>query len=399
MRISGDFEGARYELRTPGGRRTRARADGSSGGRGARGAAHGEVREGQTARLRVPPDPGDPRFRQWFAFDVRGRRGERVSFALENAAECTWARAWEDYYAFATHDGESWARVPTRYEDGVLRFEDVLRTGRARYAYYPLYENARVEALLRHERARGGVVRTLTRTPLGNAVRLLTLGRHDDEAPTVWVIGQQHPGEHQAGYWMEGFLERLGWGDDVAEALLDAVTLAIVPRVNPDGVALGNHRTNAAGLDLNRQWLEPDEDAPEIAAIRESMEDRGCALFLDVHGDETIPHVFVEGTYAVPRRTAHMRRVEAALSRALLSLTRDFQTEHGYPKEPRGKANLAIGSSWVGHRFRCPSLTLEMPFLDHDDAPDVLHGFGPQRARALGATCVEALALALEVGS
>jgi murein tripeptide amidase MpaA len=31
----------------------------------------------------------------------------------------------------------------------------------------------------------------------------------------------------------------------------------MVPMVNPDGVALGNYRTNFAGLDLNRKWIHP----------------------------------------------------------------------------------------------------------------------------------------------
>ena len=31
--------------------------------------------------------------------------------------------------------------------------------------------------------------------------------------------------------------------------------------VNPDGVAIGNYRTNLAGLDLNRKWNNPSKES------------------------------------------------------------------------------------------------------------------------------------------
>lgn len=33
----------------------------------------------------------------------------------------------------------------------------------------------------------------------------------------------------------------------------------IVPMANPDGVIYGNFRCNLAGVDLNRQWLNPSK--------------------------------------------------------------------------------------------------------------------------------------------
>lgn len=43
----------------------------------------------------------------------------------------------------------------------------------------------------------------------------------------------------------------------------------IVPMVNPDGVIVGNYRTNYAGHDLNRKYLNPDEKLhPTVCAIK-----------------------------------------------------------------------------------------------------------------------------------
>jgi murein tripeptide amidase MpaA len=43
--------------------------------------------------------------------------------------------------------------------------------------------------------------------------------------------------------------------------------------------------------------------------------------------------------------------------------------------------NLACNS--VGERYRCLALTLEMPFKDNDDAPDVVTGWSGKRSMQL----------------
>jgi murein tripeptide amidase MpaA len=58
-----------------------------------------------------------------------------------------------------------------------------------------------------------------------------------------------------------------------------------VPNANPDGSRRGHLRTNAAGVNLNREWHEPTpERSPEVLAIRNAMDETGVALCLDVHG-------------------------------------------------------------------------------------------------------------------
>jgi murein tripeptide amidase MpaA len=39
----------------------------------------------------------------------------------------------------------------------------------------------------------------------------------------------------------------------------------LIPCLNPDGLVCGNYRNSASGVDLNRQWINPDEQFhPEI---------------------------------------------------------------------------------------------------------------------------------------
>jgi murein tripeptide amidase MpaA len=167
--------------------------------------------------------------------------------------------------------------------------------------------------------------------------------------------------------------------------------------MNPDGCALGNHRTNAKGLDLNRQWLEPDAGAPEVAGVRAAMLTHGCDLFLDAHGDEIIPHVFAHGTDGVAKRSPRVASLERGFAAALIqSAFPDFQTTRGYPRDRAGEANLRIASNWVTSQFDCLSLTLEMPFADHLDAPDPEAGWSAERSARLGAKTVDALAAVVD---
>jgi murein tripeptide amidase MpaA len=353
-----------------------------------------DARSPSDLRVAIPPDPEDTRFRQWFCFDVVDRRRRPRTLTIVNAGLCTWPRAFTGYDVCAT-DGEGWFRVPTRFDGERLVLSHEPAADRVRYAYFAPYEPDRLRGLAQRAAAGGATRRPVATSLLGAPLPLLGFGRRDRAAPTLWIVAQQHPGEHMAGWFMEGLVERLLSGDDTACALLEAASLKLVPCMNPDGVALGNHRTNAAGLDLNRQWELPDRRAPEVRGVRAAMKRRGVDLFLDVHGDEELPHVFAQGTDGLPSRSPRVAALEARFADAMLAATPDFQTEHGYPPDEPGAANMKIAANAVGAAFDCLSLTLEMPFIDHAEQPDVARGWSPERSVALGAAAVDALAACL----
>jgi murein tripeptide amidase MpaA len=356
-----------------------------------------EAKSPGRVHVAVPPDRDHPRFRQWFHFGLRGVKGARVAVTIDNAGACTWAKAFAGYDVCASYDGLAWFRVPTKVKpDGAVSFSLESKRDGVRFAYFAPWTSDRLAAqVLRARRSRRGEVRILGQTPLGSPFPMLRFGRLDGGGKSVFVVAQQHPGEHQAGWFVEGFVDRLLRNDRVARAVLADATVSLVPRMNPDGVALGNHRTNAADLDLNRQWQSPEAGAPEVAWVREEMARRGVDLFLDVHGDEMIPHVFLQGADGIPKRTPRLAALEKGFVAAVLAATPDFQTTHGYGVDPPGKANLAIGTNWVAETYDCLSFTLEMPFKDHLDRPDPKRGWSPERSKALGGAFVEAISVTL----
>jgi len=121
------------------------------------------------------------------------------------------------------------------------------------------------------------------------------------------------------------------------------------------------------------------------------MLDAGVDAFLDIHGDEGLPYVFVDGNERLPTYTPRMEAQERGFADALVAANPDFQTVHGYPADKETKVNLTVASKWAGHTFGGLALTLEMPFKDNADLPDDERGWSGARSRRLGADTLTAL--------
>ncbi|WP_064088013.1 M14-type cytosolic carboxypeptidase [Eikenella corrodens] len=333
-------------------------------------------------------------FSQWFYFRLQGAAYQPCRIRIENADQSSYPEGWEDYQATASYDRSNWFRVPTHYEDGVLTIEHTPLAGSVYYAYFEPYSHEQHLNLLGDAQGSGLCqIDDLGSTAQGRDINLLTIGHQAASDLKIWIIARQHPGESMAEWFAEGLLSRLlDHQDPTARALLDCATFYIVPNMNPDGAALGNQRTNAAGTDLNREWQNPSpERSPEVYAVRQKMHETGVDLFLDIHGEEALPYVFAAGCEGNPSYDARLAALEAAFKTALRQASPDFQDEHGYPKTAPGQANLAIAKSYVGETFGCLSYTLEMPFKDNINLPDDDFGWNGQRSLRLGEAILSAI--------
>ena len=333
-------------------------------------------------------------FSQWFYFRLQGAAYQPCRIRIENAGQSSYPEGWEDYQATASYDRSNWFRVPTRYEEGVLTIEHTPLAGSVYYAYFEPYSHEQHLNLLGDAQGSGLCqIDDLGSTAQGRDINLLTIGHQAASDLKIWIIARQHPGETMAEWFAEGLLSRLlDHQDPTARALLDCATFYIVPNMNPDGAALGNQRTNAAGADLNREWQNPSpERSPEVYAVRQKMHETGVDLFLDIHGEEALPYVFAAGCEGNPSYDARLAALEAAFKTALRQASPDFQDEHSYPKTSPGQANLAIAKSYVGETFGCLSYTLEMPFKDNINLPDDDFGWNGQRSLRLGEAILSAI--------
>lgn len=351
-------------------------------------------------RLEIRKDNGSD-FYQWFHFRVTGAMGEQLSMAIENAGGAAYLEGWPDYRACASYDRETWFRVDTEYADGVLTLHHLAEADTVWFAYFAPFSMERHQDLIASAQLHHAVeLEVLGETLDGQPIDLLTVGEADSATRTIWVTARQHPGETMAEWWMEGFLARLLDDDDpVARKLRGHAVFHIVPNMNPDGSKRGHLRTNAKGINLNREWDKASlENSPEVFHVLNRMRATGIDLALDVHGDEALPYNFIAGGEGAPNFDQRGQDLLDGYKDALCLASPDFQTEHGYDVDAPGTANLSVCTNYLANEFKCLAMTLEMPFKDNADLPDPEYGWSPERCRKLGAANLDAmLALVTEL--
>ncbi len=333
-------------------------------------------------------------FFQWFYFRVTGARSIALSMTIQNADQAAFTGGWEGYEALASYDQQEWFRVPTAYVGGELKIVHEPECDSVYYAYFAPYSLARHQQFV-------GQMQCDTRCSLevagqslqGRDLDVLRIGEDDGTKKRVWMIARQHPGESMAEWFAEGFLTRLLDRDDaLVESLLSKMVFYVVPNMNPDGSTLGNLRTNAAGVNLNRVWGKADtETCPEVFYIQQKIEATGCDLFLDIHGDEALPWNFIAGQKGLPVDEKILKQ-EADFQTHYEQINPDFQCVHGYPAKQFGVESLTLASNWVGNRFGIASMTLEMPFKDNAGRPDPECGWSAERSAQLGASVLYPIA-------
>ena len=325
-------------------------------------------------------------FSQWFYFRLQGARGEPCTIRLLNAAQTTYPDGWEGYQAVASYDREHWFRVPTGYDGQVLTVTHTPARDSVYYAYFEPYSWERHLRLLARAEA-SPLVRSqdLGDTLDGRDLNLLVVG-NPAASRKIWVIARQHPGEPMAEWFVEGMLDGLlDPANNIAQRLLAEAVFYVVPNMNPDGSVRGNLRTNAAGANLNREWTAPSmARSPEVFLVKNKIHEVGCDLFFDIHGDEALPYVFVAGSEMLEGFSPQQMAEQQAFIADFKLASPDFQTEEGYPASKYNEDVLTLASKYVGHTFKCLSLTLEMPFKDNAYLPDPRLGWNGARSARLG---------------
>ena len=325
-------------------------------------------------------------FYQWFHFRLEGEVGKEYPLRISNAGKAAYPEGWENYRVCASYDRQNWFRIDAQYDGKVLDFTVDLEQPSIYLAYFAPFSWERHLDMIAWAQSDERVqAETLGLTLDGRDMTLLTIGNPDTAKRKVWMIARQHPGETMAEWFVEGFLDALlDESNPSAMQLLQDTVFYVVPNMNPDGSVRGHLRTNAAGANLNREWQSPSmERSPEVYLVRERMLATDGDMFLDIHGDEALPFNFVAGCEGIPGYDDNHAALETTFKQAFENVSPDFQTAQGYPLDKPGEANMTVGTNWCGHQFRTLALTLEMPFKDNDNLPDLIEGWSPSRCRNL----------------
>ena len=338
-------------------------------------------------------------FFQWFYFRMQEVQGLDLKINILNASEASYPEGWENYQAVISYDRITWFRVPTSYDGKQLTIEFAPEFNSVFVAYFAPYTyDQHLNLISSVQMMPHAFVESIGKTVEGRDIDMVVIGDDTDETKKkVWMISRQHPGESMAEWFVEGFLQRMADSSDaLVRSLLDQATFYIIPNLNPDGAIAGNLRANAAGENLNRAWANPNQETQaEVYHILQNMEWTGVDLLLDIHGDEGLAYNFISSIEGIPSYNEYLKDLLTTFKDSWLQTNPDFQDTYTYPINKPGEANLSVGSKAIGEKYKCLSLTLEMPFKDNADMPDEVFGWSPERSKNMGASIMHPIAAVL----
>jgi murein tripeptide amidase MpaA len=186
----------------------------------------------QDVQLRLVPEPHceleGARFMQWFHFRVSNCRGKPCRFRILNAGDVSFSSGWEGYRAVCTYDRLTHFRVPGTAWDagsGELSIELVPEEDHLWLSYFaPFTTERHMEMISRVGASPMASLKVLGQSLDGREIDCLTVGTGEK---SVWIIAQQHPGEHMAEFFTEGLLDRLTDPSDAVRSQPSQRTLLI----------------------------------------------------------------------------------------------------------------------------------------------------------------------------
>lgn len=167
-------------------------------------------------------------------------------------------------------------------------------------------------------------------------------------------MGRVHASEAPSSFIMQGLIDFLTSGHEVAVELRQFLIFKLIPVVNPDGVFLGNTRGNLLGQDLNRCYVNPNPfSQPTVHAIKNlilSLDGKGLDLVIDIHS-----HISLLGLFIVGNSYEDVYRFErhVVFPKIMAAICPDFSMENTIYNDDEAKAGTA-------RRFFCTSLSPEV---------------------------------------
>ncbi|KAK9820196.1 hypothetical protein WJX72_007360 [[Myrmecia] bisecta] len=347
---------------------------------------------GAEYELMIRPDTLAPRFRLWFHFQVTNcLAGQQVVLSIVNFSKTRSLYRQQMTPVVRSRSHPTWCRLPPSnvfyYRCPKRKMAYVLsmvftfdKQGELyEFAYSFPYSYTHLQhflAALAGQQLPYMRRDLLCRSPQLRQVDVITIGDGATAAAAprrklVCLTARVHPGETPASYVMEGLLACLADSSPAAQQLRQAATWLLVPMLNPDGCFLGNYRTDAAGVDLNRLWAGPNAALEPalyhvLQLLHRYADDERFELdvFVDIHAHSTTRAGFMFCNPLLPTSAsaADMERV-CRLPRALDAAMPGFSLAACQWDANACKAGCA--RRVVGARF--PSMlayTLEISFFN-----------------------------------
>ncbi|WP_321393768.1 M14 family metallopeptidase [Emcibacter sp.] len=247
--------------------------------------------KGKEYYLTIKPEKQPINPSPWYAFRVESRMSGKIAITLKY--DFGEHRYWPKF----STDGHTWHTV----KPGEIKISEDKKSARFRVKVKrgePLWvAGQEIFTNRQHNLWMIGAAREhefidlykLGKSTEGRDIFKLETRVPSPKAPTVILLGRQHPPEVTGALAMVPFMETLFADSELARRFREKYRIVAIPNLNPDGVARGNWRGNISGQDLNRDWGKFTQ--PETELVRRELLNYGegkrqkgrLALMLDFH--------------------------------------------------------------------------------------------------------------------
>lgn len=294
----------------------------------------------------------------WYAFKIEAEQASTATIVLN------YGDAKHRYWPKISHDFIHWQRLTAQQlslnNDGTrLRMQLEVNQGSTWIAAQPVVNNQHHLAWLHAMQQRSPQVSVVefAQSIQGRSLWALE-SKTLSKRPTLVLLGRQHPPEITGAFALQYFVETLLQDTPLAHVFRQQFNLVVIPNINPDGVAAGNWRHNANGVDLNRDWgpFKQLETRATDAYIADFIANRELWMVIDFHSTRR-DIFYIQQTQQATRFPDLVENWIGAIN--LQQSAIEFAVKPGY------SPNNATAKTYFYKQYQIPTLTYELS----DDSP------------------------------
>lgn len=208
----------------------------------------------------------------WYAFKIWSKTPKKV-FLVFNYGDYQ-----HRYISKLSKNGSDWADIDSKNRGTFDKKEKItlnISSDTTWVSAQELYTDKELNIWLSFLKGRNSnLIKTgiAGKSKLGREIKFFEISEGTNRnKDLVVLLSRQHPPEVTGQFALTAFVEGILTPSSVQTSFLSKYNVLVLPILNPDGVALGQWRYNAGGIDLNRDWALYNQ--PETKVVSDFIKD------------------------------------------------------------------------------------------------------------------------------